>query len=60
MLTVGEWVDKVHEITDTLEREANEKCDEDIKKAKEFRDGYVQACEDFGRKMRHAISREQG
>lgn len=60
MLTVGEWVDKVHEITDTLEREANEKCGEDIRKAHSYRDGYIQACEDFGREMRRAISKEQG
>lgn len=33
MLTVGEWVDKVHEITDTLEHKATESCDEYIRKA---------------------------
>lgn len=52
MLTVGEWVDKVHEITDTLEHKATESCDEYIRKAQSYRDGYIQACEDFGREMR--------
>lgn len=60
MLTVGEWVDKVHEITDKLEHEAVEKCEECIRHATSYRDGYMQACEDFGREMRRAISQEQG
>ena len=60
MLTVGEWVDKGHEITYTLEHKATESCDEYIRKAQSYRDGYIQACEDFGREMRRAISKEQG
>ena len=60
MLTVGECVDKVHEITYTLEHKATESCDEYIRKAQSYRDGYIQACEDFGREMRRAISKEHG
>ena len=52
-------LDKVHEITDKLEDIANKKLAEDIRKATEYRDGYVQACEDFGREMRRMISEEQ-
>lgn len=60
MFTVGAWVDKVHEITDILEHKATESCDKYIRKAQSYRDEYIQACEDFGRKMRCAISKEQG
>lgn len=60
MQTAKEWVDKVHEITDMLEHKAIENCDEYIRKAQPYRDGYVQACEDFGREMRQAINAEQG
>lgn len=60
MQTLGEWSDKVNEIEDTLEHKAIENCDEYIRKAQSYRDGYVQACEDFGREMRKAIEVEQG
>lgn len=59
MLTVGEWVDKVHEITDMIEHKAVENCDAYIRKAQSYRDGYVQACEDFGREIRRMISEER-
>lgn len=52
-------LEKVHEITDKLEDIANKKLAEDIRKATEYRNGYVQACEDFGREMRRMISEEQ-
>lgn len=50
-----EWIDKVHAITDALEQRANERLAMEIQKATEYREGYVQACEDFGREMRHAV-----
>lgn len=52
-------LDKVHEITDTLERKAVENCDDYNRKAQAYRDGYIQACEDFGREIRHAISTDR-
>lgn len=55
MLTVGEWVDKVHEITDRLEHQAGI----ELQKATSYHKGYVQACEDFGREMRGMITEEQ-
>ena len=55
MLKVGEMINKTHEITDMLERMANM----DLQKAQAYRDGYVKACEDFGREMRQAINMEQ-
>ena len=60
MLTVGEWLDKTHEITDGLEERAKLKMNEEITKAKAYHDGYIQACEDFGKAMRQAISENQG
>lgn len=55
MLTVGEWVDKVHEITDRLEHQAGI----ELQKATSYHKGYVQACEDFGREMRRVIGEER-
>lgn len=60
MLTVGEWVDKTHEITDMLEKSAYEKMDSEILKTRAYCEGYVQACEDFGKAMRQAITNNQG
>lgn len=56
MTTVREWVDKVHEITDVLEHQANI----ELQKATSHHKGYMQACEDFGREMRRMISEELG
>lgn len=56
MQTVKELVDKVHEITDMLEHQAGI----ELQKATAYHKGYVQACEDFGRKIRQAIEVEQG
>lgn len=52
MSTTAEWIDKVHEITDTLEGMANVKLQE----ATAYHKGYMKACEDFGREMRLYIS----
>lgn len=54
MTTVREWEDKVHEITDALERRANI----ELQKATSHHKGYMQACEDFECKMRRMISEE--
>lgn len=59
MLIVGEWIDKVHEITDELERNAEKELENSVKKAQAYKEGYVQACEDFNKKMRIAIINEQ-
>ena len=60
MITAGEWIDKVHEITDELERNAEKELENSVKKAQAYKEGYVQACEDFNKRMRRAISNEQG
>nr|WP_295681181.1 hypothetical protein [uncultured Lachnoclostridium sp.] len=60
MLTVGEWVVRVHEITDQLESEASKKLNAEVKRAQAYHEGYVQACEDFGKIMRANISENQG
>lgn len=55
MLTVREWVNKVHEITDRLEHQAGI----ELQKATSYHEGYVKACEDFGREMRQEILNKQ-
>lgn len=60
MKTVGEWIDKVNEIGNSLEHDANIELQEKIHKAKAYHEGYVQACEDFVREMSSAISQNQG
>lgn len=41
-----------------IDNGANIEYDKAVQKAGAYRDGYVQACEDFGREMRRAISHE--
>ena len=48
-------VDKVHEITDMLEHQANAKLNE----ATAYHNGYVHACEDFGRAIRQELIEEK-
>jgi len=60
MLTVGEWVDKTHEIADSLENKAKLQHTKEVERASAYRDGYIQACEDYAKEMRHAISHNQG
>jgi len=60
MLTVGEWVDATNEIADDLEHQSSVKLNKEIATAQARHEGYVQACEDFGRAMRKKISQEQG
>lgn len=49
-----DWNEKVNEITDDLERQANI----EYAKAMAYHEGYVKACEDFGRQMRMLICSE--
>lgn len=60
MLTTGEWIDKVNEITEQLESEASKKLNAELKRAQAYHEGYVQACLDFGKIMRANISENQG
>lgn len=53
-------IDEVNKITDMLEHKASEDCDKGILKATAYRDGYVQACEDFRREIIGNICIEQG
>ena len=52
-------LDQVHEITDILEHKAVENCDEYIRKAQSYRDGYIQACEDIRHEIRCTISTDR-
>lgn len=44
-------VDKVNEITDALEHKANA----ELQKATAYHNGFMQACEDFGRAIRQEL-----
>lgn len=46
-----EMIDKTHEITDQLEHEASVRLNAE----QAYYNGYVQACEDYGRRVRGAI-----
>lgn len=48
-------IDKIHEITDMLEQRAHS----ELQKATSFHNGYVQACEDFGRALRDEIYNDE-
>lgn len=50
-----EIIDKANEITDQLEHEASKKLNE----ALAYHKGYVEACEEFGRRMREAVIQNQ-
>ena len=60
MLTVGEWLDKTEEIANELEKAADTLCTKEINRAKAYREGYIQACEDFNKQIICAISQNQG
>ena len=47
--------DEVYEITDMLERKAND----ELNKATAYHAGYIKACEDFGREIRRRLLEEQ-
>lgn len=46
--------DKIHEITDRLEKAAGKK----FRNAQAYYEGYVQACEDFSRNIRAELIEE--
>ncbi|MBQ6787532.1 MAG: hypothetical protein IJO85_07415 [Lachnospiraceae bacterium] len=48
-------IDITHEITDDLEKEANAKLAE----AKIYHEGYIQACEDYGKRIRQAVYKSE-
>lgn len=48
-------VDMIYKITDRLEHQAGI----ELQKTTSYHKGYVQACEDFGRKMRQEILNKQ-
>lgn len=35
-------------------------CSKEVERATAYRDGYIKACEDYAREMRHAINNNQG
>lgn len=43
---------ELESLCDDLEQKAKEKCKAEIEKANAYRDGYIQACEDFYRELR--------
>lgn len=45
-------IDEVNKITDELQKRANDKANREIAAVNNFRDGYIQGCEDFGRWLR--------
>lgn len=54
-MTSRELMDKIHEITDQLERQAGI----ELQKSMSYHAGYIKACEDFGRAMRMTIIEDQ-
>lgn len=47
-------IDMSHKITDKLQHEASMKLQREMA----YHDGYIQACEDFGRRLRQSIYEE--
>ena len=48
-------MDRINDIEDMLEDKARKDCALRVEKAESFRDGYIAACEEFGRQIRRAI-----
>ena len=48
--------DEINKIIDRLENDAIRKCNEEVAKAQNYRNGYNQACEDMGRVLRQEIA----
>ena len=48
-------IEKTHEISDNLEKAAGQKKTQEITKVQAYYEGYIQACEDFGRAIRSEI-----
>lgn len=54
-METGKYIDKVHEITDLLEKNSTAKRISEIQKINAFYDGYNQACEDFFKQIRNEV-----
>lgn len=48
-------IDRIHELTDMLEHQAHN----ELQKATSFHNGYIKACEDFGRAVRNEIYNDE-
>lgn len=55
VMQADEWMDRINDIEDMLEDKARKDCTLRVEKAESFRDGYIAACEEFGRQIRRAI-----
>ena len=55
VMGADEWMDKINDIEDMLEDKARKDCELRVEKSESFRDGYIAACEEFGRQIRRAI-----
>lgn len=54
-MQAGEWIDMINNIEDTLKNKTRKDCTLRVEKAYSFRDGYIAACEEYGRRIRMAI-----
>lgn len=48
-------IDTTHEITNQLQHDASIKRTKETEKIQAYYEGYIQACEDFGRRMRSEL-----
>lgn len=48
--------DMTHDITNALEHEASMKRASEVAKAQSYYEGYIQACNDYGRRIRDSIA----
>ncbi len=55
MEKVKDWQDKVEDIANLLQKNAEQKCQIEVSRATNYRDGYVQGCEDLLRAIRLEI-----
>ena len=51
-ITSEEYKNMIDKMTNAMEHEANVKCSNEVEKANTFRDGYIQACEDYNRRLK--------
>ena len=58
VMQADEWMDRINDIEDMLEDKARKDCTLRVEKTESFRDGYIAACEEFGRQVRRAIRTE--
>ena len=58
VMQADKWMDRINDIEDMLEDKARKDCTLRVEKAESFRDGYIAACEEFGRLTRRDIREE--